>query len=197
MIHFNILIPSLNWRGYTKRLQSTRENRVTNHKVLGGCRGCWVGHGEGTAYLCIWTTEPESSNTRIIARCDREWERYFAYAIALRTASGPAYQIGPYRNSSLIRSKPSLSLRGRTSYRSWLAVNPRLLCSVPFASIAFIFRRFCSDKSDIFVTFSRRPRGRSENRRCITHAEALSNGRATGPHTGRIRSAANPWLQNL
>ena len=33
-------------------------------------------------YACIWTTAPESSNTRIIARCEREWERYFAYAIA-------------------------------------------------------------------------------------------------------------------
>src|SRR5262249_33453916 len=66
-------------------------------------------------YPCICTTSPASSKTRMIARCDLEWERYFAYAIALRIASGPAYQMGPYRNSLLIRSKPSLSLRGRTS----------------------------------------------------------------------------------
>ena len=33
-------------------------------------------------YSCIWTTSPQASNTRIIARCDRKWERYFAYAIA-------------------------------------------------------------------------------------------------------------------
>src|SRR5262249_52165858 len=71
--------------------------------------------GRAPLYPCIWTTAPESSNTRIIARCDRKYERYFAYAIAWRIASGPAYQIGPYRNSVLIRSNPSLSLRGRTS----------------------------------------------------------------------------------
>jgi hypothetical protein len=56
-----------------------------------------------------------SFNTRIIARCERERERYFAYATALRAASGSAYQIGPYRNRSLIRSMPSLPLRGRIS----------------------------------------------------------------------------------
>src|SRR5215470_14012391 len=56
-----------------------------------------------------------STCTRICARFERERERYFAYATALRIASGPAYQIGPYRNRSLIRSTPSPLLRGRTS----------------------------------------------------------------------------------
>src|SRR6476660_5467433 len=98
-------------RLFEKHTAKTR----TNHKVLEECRGCCAGALEAPLYACIWTTAPESSNTRIIARCDRKWERYFAYAIAFRMASGPAYQIGPYRNSSLIRSKPSLSLRGRTS----------------------------------------------------------------------------------
>ena len=51
------------------------------------------------------------SNTRIIVRHERDQEQYFAYATALRTASGPAYQIGPSRSRSLIRSKPS-SLTG-------------------------------------------------------------------------------------
>src|SRR5262249_30609638 len=41
----------------------------------------------------VWTTAPESSNKRIIARRKRERERYFAYATASWTASGPAYQI--------------------------------------------------------------------------------------------------------
>jgi hypothetical protein len=54
-------------------------------------------------------------STRMSARCERERERYFAYATALRTASGPAYQIGPYRNRSLIKSTPSQLVRGRTS----------------------------------------------------------------------------------
>ena len=49
-------------------------------------RGLTAGENR-SSYPCIWTTPPESSNTRIIARCDLEWERYFAYAIALRIAS--------------------------------------------------------------------------------------------------------------
>src|ERR1051325_5439439 len=82
----------------------------------GECRAyiAW-GAPKAPLYPCIWTTSPESSNTRMIARCDLQWEQYFAYAIALRTAAGPAYQIGPYRNSLLTKSKPSLSLRGRIS----------------------------------------------------------------------------------
>jgi len=64
---------------------------------------------------CVLVTLPSSSNTRMIAWCERQRERYFAYATAQRTASGPAYQIGPYRSRSLIRSKPSRSLRGRIS----------------------------------------------------------------------------------
>jgi hypothetical protein len=31
---------------------------------------------------CVWITAPKSSNTRIFARCERERERYFAYATA-------------------------------------------------------------------------------------------------------------------
>ncbi len=46
---------------------------------------------------------------------ESDQEQYFAYATALRTASGPAYQIGPCRSRPLIRSKPSSSLRGRIS----------------------------------------------------------------------------------
>src|SRR4029453_9469706 len=57
----------------------------------------------------------DSSNTRMIALCESDHERYFAYATALRTASGPVYQIGPYRRPSLIRSKPSWFSRGRIS----------------------------------------------------------------------------------
>src|SRR5262249_1928796 len=64
---------------------------------------------------CVRITAPKSSNTRMFAGCERERDRYFAYATALRTASGPPYQIGPYRNRSLIRSTPSPLLRGRTS----------------------------------------------------------------------------------
>src|SRR5262249_40365485 len=64
---------------------------------------------------CASITALESSNTRIIAWREDDQERYFAYATALRTASGPAYQIGPCRSRSLIRSKPSSFLRGRIS----------------------------------------------------------------------------------
>src|SRR5262249_55519669 len=53
------------------------------------------------SYSCVWITAPESSNTRIIARCEQDKEWNFAYATALRTASGPAYQIGPCRSRSL------------------------------------------------------------------------------------------------
>src|SRR6266513_4673565 len=100
-----------------RRLESTRQNRATNHKVREDVAAVGLGALKASLYSCISTKAPESSTTRIIARWDREWERYFAYAIALRTASGPAYQIGPYRNSSLIRSMPSLSWGGRTSER--------------------------------------------------------------------------------
>ena len=34
MIHFRILIPSRNPRGYMRRFESTRQNNATNHKVL-------------------------------------------------------------------------------------------------------------------------------------------------------------------
>src|SRR5678815_2564321 len=34
MIHLRILIPSQNLRGYTRLFESTRQNRMTNHKVL-------------------------------------------------------------------------------------------------------------------------------------------------------------------
>ncbi len=60
-------------------------------------------------------------------------------------ASGPAYQIGPYRNSSLIRSKPSLSLRGRTSYRSRLP-KPGLLCLGYMVSIRVILPCYLSNE---------------------------------------------------
>src|SRR5260370_16690729 len=61
---------------------------------------------------CVSVTLTASSNTRMIARREREREWYVAYATARRT---PAYQIGPYRSRSLIKSKPSRSLRGRIS----------------------------------------------------------------------------------
>jgi hypothetical protein len=60
-------------------------------------------------YSCIWTTAPESSNTRIIARWDREWERYFAYAIALRTASGERSETGRALNAQQQRFSVILS----------------------------------------------------------------------------------------
>ena len=65
------------------------------------------------AYVLV--TVLDSSNTRMIALCESDHEQYFAYATALRTASGPVYQIGPYGSRSLIRSKPSWSSRGRIS----------------------------------------------------------------------------------
>jgi hypothetical protein len=64
---------------------------------------------------CVSVTLPDSLNTRMIAQREREREQYFANATALRTASGPAYQIGPRLKRSLIRSKPSRPLRGRIS----------------------------------------------------------------------------------
>src|SRR5262249_24321770 len=85
---------------------------------------------------CVRITAPKSSNTRMFADCERERDRYFAYATALRIASGPAYQIEPYRNPSLIKSTPAPVLRGRTSYRSQ-AVNPlTLFCPFRLAIIS-------------------------------------------------------------
>ena len=113
MTDFCILIPPTREaiRGFLK----AHAKNAKQSQVLKNSAAVVLSAPKTPLYSCIWTTSPQSSNTRIIARCDRWWERYFAYAIALRMASGPAYQIGPYRNNSLIRSKPSLSLRGRTS----------------------------------------------------------------------------------
>jgi hypothetical protein len=60
-------------------------------------------------YSRISSKAPESSNTRIIARWDREWERYFAYAIALRTASGNRSETGRALNAQQQRFSVILS----------------------------------------------------------------------------------------
>jgi len=69
MIHFCILIPSRNLRGYTRRLQAHAKTAqpMTSSR---GCRGCWVGRARGTALIVHLDYSAESSNTRIIAR----WE---------------------------------------------------------------------------------------------------------------------------
>src|SRR5262245_7966501 len=108
---------SICWICFRGRCPRLRWSRLFSLIAKGKCYNKRGSHHsrKSTFYQCKSTTAPESSNTRIIARCDRKWERYFAYAIALRIASGSEYQIGPYRNNLLIRSKPTLSLRGRTS----------------------------------------------------------------------------------
>ena len=62
--------------------ESTRQKREPIAKFWKNVAAVALGAPKAPLYACIWTTAPESSNTRIIARCDREWERYFAYAIA-------------------------------------------------------------------------------------------------------------------
>jgi hypothetical protein len=39
MIHFRILIPSGNLRGYTRRFENTRQNSPANHKILADVPG--------------------------------------------------------------------------------------------------------------------------------------------------------------
>ena len=82
-----------------KQLASVRGSRV---------QPAFLTEEQAIDYATHWS----GSNTRIIVRHERDQEQYFAYATALRTASGPAYQIGPCRSRSLIRSKPSACLRG-------------------------------------------------------------------------------------
>jgi len=42
MTHFRILIPSQNLRGYTRRLESTRQKPHNQSQNSGGCLGCIV-----------------------------------------------------------------------------------------------------------------------------------------------------------
>jgi hypothetical protein len=74
-----------------------------------------IATGENRRWISASGLQRPSRPTRRSLPGSSARERYFAYATALRTASGPAYQIGPYRNRSLIKSTPSPLLRGRTS----------------------------------------------------------------------------------
>src|SRR5207248_10576649 len=65
MIHFRILIPSRNPRGYTRRFESTRQKRGANHEVLEHVEAVALATVKAPLHSCISTTAPDRKSTRL------------------------------------------------------------------------------------------------------------------------------------